>query len=194
MIILFIFVQYILKPLKRIEKLANNIAVGKFGTITELPWTTEIKHVAMAMNDMSTKIEAIINKLHRNLKSSTKKLSQDELTDLSLKQNFETDMKNMFIHKTSGYVFVIKIFDLATFAKSHTNKEVNNFIKEFAYILKDTTLENKKTIAYRFFGSEFALIGENFSYRDAVMYTKLLQTNLEELTTKFDKKDSEQLL
>jgi len=189
MIILFIFVQYILKPLKRIEKLANNIAVGKFGTITELPWTTEIKHVAMAMNDMSTKIEAIINKLNRNLKSSTKKLSQDELTDLSLKQSFETDMKNMFIHKTNGYVFVIKIFDLATFAKSHTNKEVNNFIKEFAYILKNTTLKNKKTIAYRFFGSEFALIGEEFSYEDALKYTKLLQSNLEELTTKFDKKD-----
>jgi len=66
MIILFIFVQYILKPLKKIEKLANNIAVGKFETIDELPWTTEIKIVAIAMNDMSRKIESIINKLNTN--------------------------------------------------------------------------------------------------------------------------------
>ena len=189
MIILFIFVQYILKPLKTIEKLANNIAIGKFDTISELPWTTEIKNVAIAMNDMSTKIEAIINKLNKNLENSTKLLSQDDLTKLSLKQSFETDMKNMFINKKSGYVFIIKIFDLATFAKSHTNKEVNNFIKEFASILKNTTLKNKKTIAYRFFGSEFTLIGEKFSYEDAVNYTKLLQNNLENLTSKFDKKD-----
>ena len=189
MIILFIFVKYILKPLKRIETLANNIAVGKFGTITELPWTSEIKSVAIAMNDMSTKIEAIINRLHKNLKSSTKQLSQDDLTQLSLKQSFETDMKNMFIHKSSGYVFVIKIFDLGTFAKAHTNKEVNNFIKEFANILKDTEIDDKKTFAYRFFGSEFTLIGEKFSYEDAVKYTKILQDNLEKLTSKFDKKD-----
>ncbi len=189
MLILFIFVQYILKPLKRIEKLANNIAIGKFGTIKELPWTSEIKSVAIAMNDMSTKIEAIINKLNRNLESSTKLLSQDDLTHLSLKQSFETDMKNMFIHKRSGYVFVIKIFDLGTFAKAHTDKEVNNFIKEFASILKNTALENKKTVAYRFFGSEFTLIGENFLYEDAVKYTKILQNNLEKLTSKFDKKD-----
>lgn len=189
MAILFIFVQYILKPLKRIEKLANNIAVAKFGTITELPWTSEIKSVAIAMNDMSTKIEAIINKLNRNLENSTKQLSQDELTKLSLKQSFETDMKNMFIHKSSGYVFVVKIFDLATFAKAHTNKEVNNFIKEFADILKSTAIESKKTLAYRFFGSEFTIIGEKFSYEDAVKYTKILQNNLEKLTSKFDKKD-----
>jgi EAL domain-containing protein (putative c-di-GMP-specific phosphodiesterase class I)/GGDEF domain-containing protein len=141
------------------------------------------------MNDMSTKIEAIINKLNKNLENSTKKLSQDDLTKLSLKQNFETDMKNMFIHKSSGYVFVIKIFDLGTFAKAHTDNEVNNFIKEFANILRNTTIENKKTFAYRFFGSEFTLIGERFSYEDAVHYTKLLQNNLENLTSKFDKKD-----
>ena len=40
LLILFVFVQYLLKPLKRIEKLANSIAVGKFETIEELPWTT----------------------------------------------------------------------------------------------------------------------------------------------------------
>ena len=189
MTILFTFVQYILKPLKRIEKLANDISIGKFGVIKKLPWTTEIKHVAIAMNDMSSKIESIINRLNNNLEDSTKRLSHDELTGLSLKQNFETDMKSMFIHRSTGYIFIIKIFDLATFAKSHTDKEVNNFIKEFANNLTQISMENKKITAYRFFGSEFALIGENFSYEDTIKFTKLLQNNLEELTIKFNKKD-----
>lgn len=191
MIILFIFVQYLLKPLKRIEKLANNIAVGKFDTIKELPWTTEIKNVAIAMNDMSTKIEAIINKLNKNLESITHKLSKDEITSLELKQSFETDMKNMFIHKDDGYVFIIKIFNLASFAKSHTNKEVNDFIKKFANILKSTKLENEKctTKAYRFFGSEFAMIGKNLTYEDAVSFTKKLKENFEKLSNEYNKKD-----
>ena len=190
MIILFIFVQYLLKPLKKIEKLANNIAVGKFETIQELPWTTEIKTVALAMNDMSRKIEAIINKLNNNLETITKKLSRDDLTQLDLKQNFETDMKDMFINKNNGYIFMIKIFELANFAKNHTNDEINEFIKKFATILATTkTKNNCKATAYRFFGSEFAIIGKNFSYEDAKEFSLKLQKQFEELGNEYNKKD-----
>ena len=189
-VILFIFVQYILKPLKKLEKLAISIASGKFGIIKELPWTTEIKAVAIAFNDMSTKIEAIINRLNNTLENLSQKLSNDDLTGLCLKQNFETDMKKMFINKSTGYVFVIKITDLASFAKSHTTNEVNNFIKKFAQILKHTKLnENIKTNAYRFFGSEFALIAKNANYEDAINLSKLLQKNFEELSKEFNKKE-----
>jgi EAL domain-containing protein (putative c-di-GMP-specific phosphodiesterase class I)/GGDEF domain-containing protein len=190
MIILFVFVQYLLKPLKKIEKLANNIAIGKFETIEELPWTTEIKTVALAMNDMSRKIESIINRLNNNLESITKKLSRDDLTQLDLKQNFETDMKDMFIHKNNGYVFMIKIFELANFAKNHTNKEINEFIKKFATILSTTkTKENCKVTAYRFFGSEFAIIAKNFTYEDAKEFSLKLQKKFEELGNEYLKKD-----
>lgn len=189
-LILFVFVQYILKPLKNLEKLANNIAAGKFGIIQELPWTTEIKAVAIAFNDMSTKIEAIINRLNNTLENLSKKLSTDDLTGLCLKQNFETDMKKMFINKSTGYVFVIKIADLVTFAKSHTTSEVNDFIKKFAQILKNSKLAQKpKTTAYRFFGSEFALIAKDFTYQDAIDFTNLLQKNFEELALEFNKKE-----
>ncbi len=190
MIILFIFVQFILKPLKKLEKLANSIASGKFGTIEELPWTTEIKAVAIAFNDMSTKIEAVINRLNHTLENLSKKLSSDDLTGLSLKQNFETDMKKMFINKSMGYIFIIKIADLASFAKAHTTKEVDDFIKRFGEILKQTKLkEDGQTDAYRFFGSEFALITKNFTYEDAVNYTKLLQKEFEILSNEFNKKE-----
>lgn len=190
MIILFIFVQYLLKPLKKIEKLANSIAVGKFETIQDLPWTTEIKTVALAMNDMSRKIEAIINKLNNNLENITKKLSRDDLTQLNLKQNFETDMKDMFINKNNGYVFMIKIFELANFAKNHTNDEISEFIKKFATILSTTkTKDNCKATAYRFFGSEFAIIGKNFTYEDAKEFSLKLQKQFEELGNEYLKKD-----
>jgi len=189
MSIIFIFIQYLLKPLKKIEKLANNISIGKFELIKKLPWTTEIKHVAIAMNDMSSKIEKTIKKLNRNLENSAQQLSQDNLTGLSLKQDFETDMKNKFINKSTGYVFVIKIFDLGTFAKAHTSNEVNTFIKEFANILRNTQIKDKETNTYRFFGSEFALIGHDFSNEDTLKFIKLLQNNLEKLGLKFNKKD-----
>lgn len=190
MLILFIFVQYLLKPLKNLEKLANDIAIGKFGKILELPWTTEIKNVAIAFNDMSTKIEAIINKLNNKLIDFTKKLSQDELTQLPLKQSFETDIKNMFIHKSTGYILVVKIFDLSSFAKSHTTIEVNNFIQRFANILKSTKVTPKDNISvYRFLGSEFALIAREYDEEKVKKLIKLLQNEFNNLSFEYNKKD-----
>lgn len=162
--ILVLFLQLILKPLKNIEKLAVNIAHGKFGKIEKLPVTTEIKNVAIAMNDMSSKIEGIIKKLNANIENVTKKISQDGLTKLEMRQTFETDMKNMFISKTDGYVMSLKIESLAEFAKNNSNSAVDKFIKDFANILQNSNESfNFEIKAFRFFGSEFALIAKNCS-------------------------------
>ena len=191
MIILLIFVRFLLRPLKKIEYLAKDIAKGKFGVIEELPWTTEIKNVAISMNDMSRKIEAIINKLNKNLETLSKKLSEDELTGLSLKPTLETDMKNMFMQKNDGYVFSIKIHDLAKYAKKHTEHEINEFILDFSNILKNLTLDKEldiktylETKAYRFFGSEFVLITKKCDYEEAKNICSRLKLAFEELSVK----------
>ncbi|MGB5920079.1 bifunctional diguanylate cyclase/phosphodiesterase [Arcobacter sp.] len=174
--ILVLFLQLILKPLKNIEKLAVNIAHGKFGKINKLPVTTEIKNVAIAMNDMSSKIEGIIKKLNANIENVTKKISQDGITKLEMRQTFETDMKNMFISKTDGYVMSLKIESLAEFAKNNSNSAVDKFIKDFANILQDSNESfNFEIKAFRFFGSEFALIAKNCSEDDIKKLSQYLK-------------------
>jgi EAL domain-containing protein (putative c-di-GMP-specific phosphodiesterase class I)/GGDEF domain-containing protein len=185
-VLLVIFLQFILQPLKNIEKLAISIAQGKFEIITKLPWTTEIRKVSIAMNDMSTKIEGVIRKLNKNLENMTKKLSQDELTSLQLRQTFETDMKKMFISKEEGFVFSIKIDDLGEFAKTHTNKEVDKFLIEFSKIL--STLSNKIT-PYRFFGSEFAMIAKGIKLDELKSIVEKLKKDLGNLSIKIHKKE-----
>lgn len=186
MLILLVFVQFLLKPLKTIETLAKDISLAKFGVIEKLPWTTEIKNVAIAMNDMSRKIEAIINKLNNNLENLSKKLSEDELTKLNLKPSFETDLKQMFIQKESGYIFTLKIDNLARFAKTHTENEVNHFIVDFAKILK--TLNDNKELnvqAYRFFGSEFVMIAKQCDIKNAKVLCANLKTEFTKLAEKY---------
>ena len=196
MIILLIFVQYLLRPLKKIEKLAKDIAKGKFGVIEDLPWTTEIKNVAIAMNDMSRKIEAIINKLNNNLEMLSKKLSQDELTGLSLKPTLETDMKDMFLQKNAGYIFSIKIDNLAAYAKTHTNTEINNYILGFSKVLKELSIDKElntkaylESKAYRFFGSEFVLIAKKCDYECAKDICLRLKMKFEELGLEYNLKE-----
>jgi len=190
MILLVIFLRFILQPLHSIEELASSIAQGKFETIKKLPWTTEIKNVAIAMNDMSTKIEGVISKLNKNLENMTQKLSIDDLTGLSLKQTFETDMKKMFMSKASGYILTIKIDDLGSFAKSNNSVDVNNFIKSFAKTLKDSNINTEGEIeAYRFYGSEFAIIAKGLTYEDTQKLTQKIQDEFEVLSKKINKSD-----
>ena len=181
--LLIIFLGFILKPLKNIEKLAKNIAQGEFDTIKKLPYTTEIKNVAIAMNDMSNKIEGIIKKLNTNIQNITQKISQDDLTKLEMEQTFETDMKDMFIKKTDGYVLSLKIEYLGDYAKKSSNSQINSFIKEFAKILSDC---NKKydSKTYRFFGSEFAMIVKNRKREDIINLCKELKNKFDDLNKK----------
>jgi EAL domain-containing protein (putative c-di-GMP-specific phosphodiesterase class I)/methyl-accepting chemotaxis protein len=181
---LIIFLRFILQPLKNIEKLATSIAQGKFELIQNLPWTTELKNVSIAMNDMSSKIEGIIKKLNTNLENMTKKLLEDELTSLHLKQSFETDIKSMFISKEMGYVFVIKLDDLGSYAKNHTNEEVNQFLVKFADILKNIS---SKATAYRFFGSEFVMIVKGADEKEVQEITQKLKTKFDHLSKEITK-------
>jgi EAL domain-containing protein (putative c-di-GMP-specific phosphodiesterase class I)/HAMP domain-containing protein len=181
--ILVLFLQLILKPLKNIEKLAVNIANGKFGKIEKLPVTTEIKNVAIAMNDMSRKIEGIIKKLNSNIENVTKKISQDGLSKLEMRQTFETDMKKMFISKIDGYVLSLKIESLGEFAKNNSNSAVDKLIKDFANILKDSNNSFDFEIkAFRFFGSEFAIIAKNCSEDEIKKLCHYLKSQFDELS------------
>lgn len=182
-LLLIIFLRFILKPLKNIETLAQSISKGKFEIIKHLPWTTELKSVSIAMNDMSSKIEGVIKKLNANLESMTQKLSLDELTGLHLRQTFETDMKKMFISKETGYVFIVKIDDLSSYAKNHTNKEVDKFLIYFTNILKNLS---PKVTAYRFYGSEFAMIAKNIEENEIKQVIHRLKIALESFAITFN--------
>ncbi len=189
-ILMVIFLSFILKPLKEIEKLAQNISIGKFEIIQKLPYTTEIKNVAIAMNDMSKKIEGMIAKVNANLENMTKQLSNDELTGLPKQQTFETDMKNMFIKGDRGYVYSIKLDGLGEFAKQYGNKEVDKFIKSFTNVLKDAQKRFGSDVTiYRYFGSEFGMIVRNISYNSATKIALFLQNSYTNLA-KVVKRDS----
>jgi diguanylate cyclase (GGDEF)-like protein len=158
--LLFMLLRFILHPLKKIENQARTIAKGHFITVEPLPWTIEVRNVAVAMNYMSKKIAATISKLNSKLQTINQQLQRDELTGLYQKNTFITDLKQHFIANTEGHVVYIKIDNLSTLAEQYGHQQVDQFIIDFATVLKDISLTNTehKTTVYRFYGSEFALI------------------------------------
>ncbi len=182
-IILIIFLRFILQPLKEIETLAINISEDKFETIKKLPWTLELKNVAISMNNMSAKIKDIISKLNANLDKMTEQLSKDDLTGLEQEQTFNTDMKQMFIKKQEGYIFSIKIDNFIDFAKLNSHKVVDQFLKDFATVLQSC---DKQTTPYRFFGSTFAMISKNAEHKDIELIVQNLQKEFDILGKRYD--------
>lgn len=182
MFIVAFFINIILKPLKEIEKLANKISKGSFEYIEKLPWTNELKSVSIAMNTMSSKIKNIIQRLNKNIEDISQELTKDQLTGLEIKQTFDVDIKNVFAVKESGYIYLIKISNLAQFANTHGKYTVNNFLIDFASILQN--IENSK--AYRFFGSEFAMMSKNFPKDEIRKILETLKYKFEELGKKYN--------
>ncbi|MDH5464729.1 MAG: EAL domain-containing protein, partial [Thiovulaceae bacterium] len=189
MVILLVFVKLLLQPLKRIEHLATQIAKGRFETIKNIPWTTEVKKVALAMNFMSKKIEGVISKLDKNLSKINNKLKQDRLTGLGMKTTFMTRLKEHFMEKSQGYVVFTKIDDLAFYAKDHNGKEVEELLIAFSKLLSQHAKKEKHMQAFRFFGAEFALLCVGLSKEELQAWFDDLKTDANALSEQFGKNE-----
>lgn len=190
--LLLVVLRITLSSLKRIDQMALTIAEGRFETIEQLPWTTEVRNVTASMNIMSRKIEGAIKNLNTKLDSIGKKLQQDDLTGLYKKSSFETDMKTLYgTDDVEAVIFMIKIDGLSSLVKELDSDAIDLFLKEFARVL---VLASKKwgdaeITVYRFFGSEFALLAKQVDFKQTEEIAKLLSSSLAELGEKYNKPD-----
>ncbi|MEO1889160.1 MAG: LapD/MoxY N-terminal periplasmic domain-containing protein [Cycloclasticus sp.] len=191
-IVLLLFVlQITLSSLKRIGEMAERISAGSFDVIKPLPWTLEVKRVAISMNIMSGKVEKAIENLNDKLKRIGQKLQLDDLTGLSKKSSFESDMKDVLATHSDAFVFTVKIDALSSLVKELGNDSIDQFIKDFAAILKGSEghVGKGEVSAYRFFGSEFALLARGISAEGTEKLAKSLSAEFSELGEKYNKVD-----
>jgi EAL domain-containing protein (putative c-di-GMP-specific phosphodiesterase class I)/GGDEF domain-containing protein len=190
--LLWIVLRFTLFSLKKVDQMALNIADGRFETIEQLPWTTEVRNVTASMNIMSRKIEGAIRNLNTKLDSIGKKLQLDDLTGLYKKSSFETDMKSIFsTDDIEVFIFMIKVDSLASLVKELDNDTIDQFLKDFARVLTDVSEQcvDAEMTAYRFFGSEFVLLAKQVNYKKTEEIAKILSSSLAELGEKYNKPD-----
>jgi EAL domain-containing protein (putative c-di-GMP-specific phosphodiesterase class I)/GGDEF domain-containing protein len=175
-ILLHIVLRMTLSSLRRIDQQALAISSGHFEIIEPLPWTTEVSNVAHSMNVMSRKIEKVITGLNMKLTGMGKKLHQDDLTGLYKKSSFETDMKHLLATNKDAFIFMIKVDGLNSLVKEFDRGAIDTFLKNFAHILTLVSQHHgeKNASAYRFFGSEFALLVKNTNVNQVEQIAKQL--------------------
>jgi len=190
-VILLIVLRVTLAPLKKIDQMALKIATGKFETIDQLPWTTEVRNVTASMNMMSHKIEAAIKNLNLKLDTIGKKLQQDDLTGLNKKSSFETDMKHLFISNVDAYVFMIKIDSLSRLVKEQGADKIDLFLIDFSKALTKVAKQSEhgEILVYRFVGSEFVLLVKQMTYEQTEQFAKRLSFAIAEVGEKYQRPD-----
>jgi EAL domain-containing protein (putative c-di-GMP-specific phosphodiesterase class I)/GGDEF domain-containing protein len=187
-ILLVTVLRFTLRPLKDIAEQAEQISAGHFTSITQLPWTYEVRNVALSMNSMSNKIGQMISRLNRRLEIVSESLKQDPLTKLLNQSTFEVSLKQALSgYKGEGFAALIKFDDLGFISKDKGNEAVNNLLREFAAILRST--EKFSATAYRLHGSEFALLFPGFSHKEMLRLIKQLKYDIAILGKSYQQQD-----
>ncbi|RKZ88515.1 MAG: signal protein [Gammaproteobacteria bacterium] len=185
--LLVLVLRLTLKPLKAIEKQADEISSGRFTTIDDLPWTLEVKSVAIAMNSMSRKIGGMISRLNFKVTSLSENLKQDPLTKLLNQPTFDANTKQALSSGTSGFAVFIKFDDLAQIAKDSGHKAIDQLLVDFAKIL--LALDQKTISAYRLYGSEFALLAPNMDHSQIKILAENIKLSITELGQQYNVED-----
>jgi len=86
LVIFYIMLHFILKPLKKIQYQAEAIMKNEFIIEKSIPFTTEFKEVSGVINSMVTKVEDIFNQANEVAKRNHKLMYQDFITGLSNKR------------------------------------------------------------------------------------------------------------
>lgn len=187
--LLTLTLRFTLLPLKKIEALAKTIGEGNFTTIKKLPWTTEVKNVAVAMNSMSQKTARIFSGLNQKLENADKNLHFDDLTGLGNHSRYTTEIKRLLSENIEGYVLLIKIDDLNDLANQLGNEKTDQFLKDFSELLKESCTKINQINSYRLYGAKFALIYQTTSLEKIAPFADKLKQNLVDLGNQYQKQE-----
>ncbi len=191
MLLLIMLLRLTLGSLQRINQLALNIAEGRFETLKVLPWTSEVKNVAMSMNTMSQKIEATLTALNHKLQAMGTSLLNDDLTGLYKKSVFETDIMQLLSEHESAYLFLIKIDSLPALTQEQGSDVIDRLLQAFAVQLQALSKRHADTgsKSYRFYGGEFAMLVRTDQIERIHDIGQQLTTTLSQLGEQYAKPD-----
>lgn len=189
--LLTLVLRLTLASLKNMGRLAKRIADGHFEKLEQLPWTSDVKELAITMNSMSQKIHDTIEALSNKLEITAEKLLRDPLTELFNKSLFESDLAHLLKTHTPAFLLWIKVDSLPELIKEHGSDAIDQLLQKFAGLIRKQPAQSANSIekAYRLYGGEFALLIEANQVESVETICKALSNDISELGRQFGKAD-----
>jgi diguanylate cyclase (GGDEF)-like protein len=190
-VLVAIYIEHLLKPLRKIAKLLQNFSPEKKLEIEPIEQNNEIALILSALSEMQEKIFDYASKqkdinayLEKEVRSKTvelkKQLFIDDLTQLPNRKKLFKDIKN------SGQENALLILNIDDFKEINDfyGQEVGDFIlKEFAKRLQQFLEDEPNISVSRLSGDEFALFFQHKpSYRSFMKIVNSLSKEIEKMT------------
>jgi diguanylate cyclase (GGDEF)-like protein len=160
MILLWLVLRYLLKPLQRVQAQADAIHINKFVQQKDIPTTIELKSVVKAMNLMVAKVQSIFDDQEKTLSRYQQLLYRDKLTNLGNRRYLLDQLQQSLSEETSlhGCMAIIKIVDFEQLRDRHGYEVSDNLIRILADLLRQTHVDHEAERISRFNEDEFAFL------------------------------------
>lgn len=132
-ILVFLALRWMLKPLHQLEKQAAAIVDKRYIVQEKLPNTTEFRRVVHAMNVMVTKLKTVFEREAKAAEKLQKMAFQDSVTGLSNRRHFEMTVDSLLdpnLDTVPGKIALLRIEGL---------KELND---QFGYMIGDHVMKD----------------------------------------------------
>ncbi len=167
---LYILLKIILKSLKEVEKQAQAITNNDFIIQKRLPFTTEFRHVVIAMNKMVIKVKEIFEHEATLVKKYNSLLYKDQDTGMGNRKFFSLRLSSLLEQDNSKSSGTVIIFVLNNFAKTKEKvgyEKLQTFINSLAELFYSTTKNIEERVVTRLKDSEFSMILPDTDYHEA---------------------------
>jgi diguanylate cyclase (GGDEF)-like protein len=160
MILLWLVLRYLLKPLQQVRAQADAIHLNKFVQQKKIPTTVELKSVVEAMNLMVAKVQSIFDDQEKTLSRYQQLLYRDKLTNLGNRRYLLDQLQQSMSEETSlhGCMAIIKIVDFEQLRDRHGYEVSDNLIRILADLLRQTHVDHEAERISRFNEDEFAFL------------------------------------
>ena len=160
MILLWLVLRYLLKPLQQVQAQADAIHINKFVQQKNIPTTVELKSVVKAMNLMVAKVQSIFDDQEKTLSRYQQLLYRDKLTNLGNRRYLLDQLEQSLSEETSlhGCMAIIKIVDFEQLRDRHGYEVSDNLIRILADLLRQTHVDHEAERISRFNEDEFAFL------------------------------------
>lgn len=186
MLLGWLVLRWLFKPLAEVEKQAEAIQQRRFLKMTNLPKTRELKSVVLSMNRMAEKLEKEFDAEAQTVQWLQAKAFKDPVSGLGNRHFFESQVKAYFSSsdRTMDGLVLISLADLAKLNNERGFEAADLFIRSAAQILTDKviSLPSAATVA-RLSGADFVILVPNVDQDRLKYLVNEMMSGLKELVT-----------
>lgn len=170
MLVGFVALRRVMRPLKDVEAQANAICEREYPLVEKVPRTRELGRIVTAMNRLSVRVKDMMDEQEALASRFRAEANQDSLTNLSNRRFFQALLEDRLksdevFHQ--GALFLLQINDFKGFNDKKGFAAGDELLTAAASHLEEVVAPWPKTTLARLAGADFAVLAEDLSIDDA---------------------------